>query len=632
MIDKTELPLINRRRVSPSPIHSLFLRYYFVLPSYLQRQIMVLAAYAGLCLLGLALYLASPGAGLQALSLGLTFPGAGFLHWTGEGQWLAAFAACVVAFSLFAASLLVWFGTGNVVLPPLVWAAAALAAAYPEWFGLRQALGATPWAQTLPFASPLLAMTLFAISRTRRSLAAVGAMPPEKHLLPAEALPLRREIALEDLHRLRLLLDRALQPVGQFDGFEWRDQFQTAAVRYQLNFISYALSAAQANYLPAANAQYDEAQRRLLEKQGDPKIWRYWALENAWGNLRLNRDPVPRDNIMFTGFVGLQMGLARTGAPLVLRGRRGPWRSYGLSEMADILAAQYRKAPHGLVACEPNWIYPLCNLITACGLRAADCQDGGQRWSGMADQFRDSLCRNFTSNSGHFIAFRSSLTGFAPPSPGGAVMRAFPCLFLNSLYPDMAATQWERLRQWLVGRNMQRAFWPIDVGNYGFSRASSYAASAAAAVEMGDGGIANMLLPRLEAECPSQAQFGVTCRRHASLWAHALELAARLGRKDGLRALVESRPRDDGGPRLVTASYPDVLIARAVSDGSMLDLVLHPGTGFTATAIGLAGLIPGQQYRTGPGKYQVLRANHVGEAVLDIHLAGRTPITVTPVH
>ena len=56
-----------------------------------------------------------------------------------------------------------------------------------------------------------------------------------------------RELSAQDVKLMRFLLDRALQPLEAFDGFEWLDQFQTAAVRYQLNFIGYALSMAQAN-------------------------------------------------------------------------------------------------------------------------------------------------------------------------------------------------------------------------------------------------------------------------------------------------------------------------------------------------------------------------------------------------
>jgi hypothetical protein len=605
---------------------ALFLGYYFAMPSYLQRQVSLLCAYAVVCVLSLILALQVAEA--RAFALGLVFPGAGFLHWAGDGQALVAMAAALSALLLFALALLTWFATGNVLLPPLAWIGAAVAAAHPAWLGLQTGAVAPLWSVILPLALPAAGTMVMATMLLRRQ---AGRADREPALQPAVPMAPRDEIALDDLQRLRLLLDRALQPAERFDGFEWRDQFQTAAVRYQINFMSYALSAARANHLPAATAYLDEAQRRLIAKLGDKRVWGYWALENAWGNLRIERDPVPRDNIMFTGFVGLQMALSGTGAALALRDRRETWRRYALSELTDILAVQYRNAPSTLLACEPNWVYPLCNLITACGVLAADNADGRQRWSGIAEHFRAGLLREMTTRSGDFVAFRSSLTGIAPPSPGGAVMRAFPCLFLNATYPDLAEAHWERLRRSLAARDWRRTFWPIDVGNYGFSRASSYAASAAAAVEMGDGETAAALLGRLEDECPSRTIDGVTHRERTSLWAHALELLARLGRKDGLRTMVARATAErPAGPSLIGAPYPDVLIARATSDGTSLDLVLHPGSTATNALIAIAGLRPSHRYRTGPDAAPFL-ASEAGWAQLTVPLHGRTVLSVAPV-
>ena len=128
------------------------------------------------------------------------------------------------------------------------------------------------------------------------------------------------------------------------------------------------------------------------------------------------------------------------------------------------------------------------------GIRAADGRLGTDRWRQRAEPFLASLDREATRRDGSFIAFRSALTGIAPPAPGGIVMQAFPCLFLNALSPERAQEHWWRVRQRLDHGSWQRLFWPVDVGNYGFSRASSYAATAAAAVEMGDTAIAG--------ECP----------------------------------------------------------------------------------------------------------------------------------
>jgi hypothetical protein len=611
------------RRLGRAP----FLAIYFAMPSYLQKQVILLCGYSAVC--ALSLILALHVAEARAFALGLVLPGAGFLHWAGDGQSLVAMTAAASALLLFALALLTWFATGNVLLPPLAWIGAAVAVAHPAWFGLQTDAVAPLWSMVLPLALPAAGAMMVAVMQWRRQARHVTPAPT---LPPAVPMSPRDEIALDDLKRLRVLLDRALQPADRFDGFEWRDQFQTAAVRYQINFTSYALSAARANHLPAATACLDEAQRRLIAKLGDKRVWGYWALENAWGNLRIGRDPVPRDNIMFSGFVGLQMALSGTGAALALRDRGETWRRYALSEIADILAAQYQNKPSALLACEPNWIYPLCNLITACGVLAADNTDGRERWSGIAEHFRAGLLREMTTRSGDFVAFRSSLTGIAPPSPGGAVMQAFPCLFLNATYPDLAEEHWERLRRRLAARDWRRAFWPVDVGNYGFSRASSYAASAAAAVEMGDGETATALLARLEDECPSGTIDGVTHRERASLWAHALELMARLGRKDGLRTMVaRATTEKPAGPSLIDAPYPDVLIARATSDGSSLDLVLHPGGTATSASITIAGLRPNHRYRAAPGDAPFL-ASEAGWAQLTVPLHGRTVLSVAPVN
>jgi Linalool dehydratase/isomerase len=631
MSDRTENFRHFAKRLSVQKSRAPFLSIYFALPSYLQSQIKMLAIFMSLCSISLACASALSDDEGQAFALGLIFPGAGFLQWAVDGQLIVSLIVFAAILSLFALALIIWFATGNIVLPPLIWIGGAFAAAHPIWFGLQPGLMTKQWGLTLPLALPLLAAVTIAVGANRRRKP-IAAVIGKQALPPASPKMFRDEIGYDDLCRIRILLDRALQPVERFDGFEWRDQFQTAAVRYQINFLSYALSVAQANYLPATTGYYSEAQNRLLAKQGDRRIWRYWALENLWGNFRLGRDPVPKDNIMFTGFVGLQMALAGTGAPLILYDRGKEWRRYSLHEMADLLTAQYERAPYGLLACEPNWIYPLCNMITACSLRAADEQDGEDRWARIASQFKDKLIREFTDSSGNFIAFRSSVTGLAPPSPGGAVMQAFPCLFLNSLHPDLAAERWEQLRNRLADENWKRAFWPIDVGNYGFSRASSYAASAAAAIEMGDGDTAKALLDRLEEECPSQTVDGVTHRHNASLWAHALELTACLGRKDGLRTMLQRQgPACRKGPFLAAAPYPDAMVARATSSGQQLNLVLYPADKPQRVSLTIAGLHAGRHYRAGLAAEQFLKADRLGMAELSIMLSGRTELSITPV-
>jgi hypothetical protein len=637
-VDQAQAPARNK----PERVgwRALFLSPYFVLQRYLrssrgvglaftcsaQRQRRALFAYSLLCAFAIGLR-AIGDSEVDVFALGLAFPGAGFLHWADGSQSVWAIALFVASLGAFGAALVTWFATGNVVLPPLVWLAAAATATRPDLFMLDDRL-------VRPDTWSLISVLLLSSLSARGVISPrAAAASPKAALarLPALPAPPRDEISLHDLRRLRLLADRALQPIEAFDGFEWRDQFQTAAVRYQINFIAYALAVARRYYLPAATAWLGEAQTRLLAKQGDARLWRHWVLENAWGNLCLGRDPIPRGNIMSTGFVALQMAIGDTGAPLDLRRRGAAWRRYRLEDMGDILARQYHATPFGLLSCEPNWIYPLCNLITACGLRAADHRTGSAHWPAIAARFGAGLVGEFTTPTGDFVPFRSSLTGFAAPGVGGAVMRTFPCLFLNALYPELTEQHWERVRRQAGASGWRRALWPIDVGNYGFTRAAGYAASAAAAVEMGDMESARALLDLLDMDCPGTTAEGVTHRPRASLWAHALELTARLGCTDGFRGLIESPDDASAGPHLADADYPEILVAAARREGEMLRLILYPGGAGAIRPIAIAGLKPGRHYHTGLADQPFARADETGRAVIGIPLHARAELRILPV-
>jgi len=610
---------------------SPFLRFYFAMQSYLRtdpalpyhvkRQRRVFALYGALVT---ALTIAShavPSALAPAL-LGTMFPGAGFLHWAAGDQVVIATVLFLAGLGLFMTALVLWFATGNLIAPSLTWMTLAVVSSDPNLFGLSSTEVASGWPSLLaPFTVIGLGLVLLRPARPPRAQSVV-VLPEPKNSDAAE-------LSLEELPRLRLLLDRALQPVERFDGFEWRDQFQSAAVRYQVNFVAYALALARHRTAPAADACYHEAQQRLLTKIGDRRMWSYWRLENAWGNFRLNADPIPHQNIMYPGFTALQMAIGGTGSDLILHDKGREWWRHDLAAIAQRLAQQYETAPYGLLACEPNWIYPLCNLITMTGLKAADAHTGAGHWPRLAEAFLRSLDREGTKADGSFIAFRSALTGIAPPTPGGIVMQSFPCLFLNSLAPDLAEAHWRRIRARLDNGDWRRLFWPADIGNYGVSRATSYTATAAAAAEMGDTEIAQECLRRLDTECPSHLDHGVIHRERASLWAHALEIAARSTRKNGWRDLV-APPRTDGGPRLARAPYPDVLIARAEADGGKLHLVLYPGCGDGAQLIELSGLMPERCYRIGHENAPVLKADRAGHATLRVTLHGRTVLTIEP--
>jgi len=585
------------------------------------------------------LYLALAGAGfalaglsrdahLQAFGLGLILPGGGFLAHADLTTTMGSrhLAVALAAAGLFIAALTLWFATGNILAPPAAWFGAALVAgAMPAGMAhpgnIRAVLALVGTA-----AVALVAATSLRFMWARRCRVRDNAYLAKARYDITEDEQRAPEMSPEHLQRLRFALDRALQPADRFGGFEWLDPFQTAAIRYQINVLAYAIALTQARFTPAFSGYMHQAQVNLLDKQAQKPVWAYWKLENLWGNLSFDGNPVGTENIMFTGFVGLQMTLLRVNgvdefaaAPRFHLNER--W-AFSEADFIDRLEDETRRSAFTLFACEPNWIYPLCNTIGASAIR----MHAPSRWADLAPRFRAALDAEFLDAFGRFVPCRSAKTGLALPAIGGAMPLAMPCFFLNAVAPDIAARQWLLLRRRLLderGTLRRRAFWPIDTGNYRFTRASAYAATALAAAELGDRQVFDACLTALDDDCPSIAAGGVIHRPKASVWAHGVELMALAGARDGFRKLTgrpaETRPRLDGLP------YPEILVAAAHSTSEGLDAVLHGRGRFRARLTGLEG---GRVYRFEGAAAGDLRAHAQGEIAFDINLNGRTVLKV----
>lgn len=610
-------------------------------PALRGRLLRAASAYAGLLVAAAALASLAHSDETRAFALGLMGPGFGFLMWATPGapSFAPHLALWIAGMAAFAGAVIFWFATGAIIAPVLVWLAEAVLAAN---CGDGRAWPAAVWIAPIDIIAALDVALVIAVASGQR---AKGERRHANAYLTAclcepspVAPPPAGELSRDDLRRMRLLLDRALQPIDEFEGFEWIDQFQTAAIRYQSNFLSYALSIAQAERLPAFRAYLSQAQENLVLKQMDHRVWRYWRLESLWGNLRDDVDPIPRDNIMFTGFLATQIALfqaasgsRRFDAPgsLAFRHPSGRVFAYSLPELVDVLAAGFRRAELGLLACEPNWIYPLCNMISACAIRASDASRGNSHWARIAPNFHERLESDFLNCDGRIIPFVSSAIGLAP-AVGGAVMQTFPCLFLDALFPDIARRQWLLARRELTPERMRRALWPIDVGNYRLTRASSYAASAAAAVAMGDEEVATRLLDALERDCPETTLEDVTHRPRASLWAHAVEFLARVGREGSLHRLVAQPPLAARGPFISEAAYPDILPASAHASGGALHAAIYPGRGAGVRTLTIGGLDPGRYYAVRANDERRIAADHSGEMRIDIALEKRTEVHLLP--
>lgn len=610
------------------------------------RQSRLILIYLFLYALAAFFVLVFPNSLFSGFGHSLAFPGSGLF-----GGWGSESAPKSIDLSLFLLSIaalgaasFLWFATGNVVLPPLIWIVISIGSAF--WQNEKSSPEFELWTTIVAFSSgPALIGLLYAyrfvtLRQGQAHRSAMNKRLSEAHTnVQVEITEQANELSFSDLQHMRLLLDRALQPVDEFEGFEWIDQFQTAAIRYQINFISYALSLTQANYMPAFTGYLFEAQKNLKAKQENHRIWKYWHLENLWGNLRKGADPIAHDNIMYSGFVGAQLAYARQSAPrnatsldgLKCRSRDTEF-AYSQDEMIKVLVSQYETADYGLLSCEPNWVYPLCNAITATAIRAHDTYHGTDYWGSISERFRRSLETEFITPKGQFVPFRSNYTGFAPPQVGGIVMQAFPCLFLNSLLPDIAQRQWSALQIDMKGKNWRKKLWPADVGNYGFSRASSYAATALSAREMGDNQTADLLLEYMDHDCPKILNNGISHNSNASLWANANAFIAKTGKKNALQRLVTSkREATSLYPFLANVDPAEVLIAKAKNIAGILSIVAYPTRcpGFKQMTI--AGLIPHAKYKLTPGGHETFAALSDGTQVINFPLNGRTEIAINQV-
>ena len=562
-------------------------------------------------------------AGRLQLGLGLAFPGAGFWPsvWDDGGDlcfglpgWITFLVGAILSHILFALAVIWWFGAGNVMAPPVVWLASALVAHVfapgvsripPDW------LIATPFALWALLVTPLL-------------LPRIGRRPKP---IPARPGPMGEALDPELARQAQFALTRALQPLDAFNGFQFVDQFQTAAPRYQLAQAGYALALMNAR-LPAFRGYLAQSQRNLILKQTDHRIWSYWQLENLWGNFDRNPDPVARDNIMYVGFLAAQIALYsratgdmrfHTEDALSLRMPDG--RVYP-NDQVMLTAALHRgwdASPFTLMACEPNWIYPLCNAIGACAARA----DTPDEWTARSESFRRALSREFRGMSGHIVPFRSSLLGFAAPPIGGAVVDAYPVTFWNPIYPDLAAELWALARRGAIrdGAVNLRRFWKVDTGDYRLSRAASLAGFACAAAEMGDAEARDLALSALEVECPAEGP--QWHRPEASVFAHMTELMARLNPGGGLATMFAADPPEDGPVLDLRDTRVSVLAARG--EAGALHITLK---GDGPADVPVTGFRPGARLICGNAS---ANADLEGTARFALTLSGTRSFTIAEV-
>lgn len=610
------------------------------------RQRRAAAVYGCLFVAGLLLLILSSSAGWRSFGVGLWYPGAGFLV---AGGW--PIVLLPVTLLLFGVSLIAWFGAGGSSFPVLVWLLSAIGAALLA--------GSDIWDPGPYVAGGLLLLFVGnnvakgrAKAKTRSALrldrqeylpeALVSTRAQLSAPIPAENSG--REMTPKQLAALRYSLDKALQPVGDLSGFDKKDQFQTSALRYQLNQLGYSIAVAQSRYAPSFHGYLSLAQRRILEQYVQRPIWHYWRYENAWGNLRWDADPATRDNIMLTGYVGINLALytLNTGdrrytepgsMPFRLNGRKT--YPHSMTSIVQSVVDNFRRQAFCLYPCEPNWIYSGCNFRGLTTIAAYDAAMGTDYFNEIKDNFRFRLEQEFINEDGGVVALRSALTGLAVPFPVSDANLPVP---LNVLFPDLAERYWTYVRHDLLDTSNGSltlklpAKTPVDFGNYKQGWGFVIEPLVGASRELGDAAVTEVAEQALDDLCEPVYEDGVLRFQKASNLSNASIDMSLLLHRDYWRDTIHRGPAKEvfTGPILDEMSYPAVLVARTDTDGHDLRLVLYPGQEPGPTSVEIRRLRPNAAYTLTGALESRITAGPDGSASVPVVLDGRTTLQIAP--
>jgi hypothetical protein len=569
----------------------------------------------------------------KAFGLGLLFPGAGFLYAGG----ILGVVLAVASFAAFMVILFIWWARGVVVGPPGVLLGTALLSA--AWIEGGTGVG---WMEAgIPVAVAAFHGGL-ALQRRRTFTAArtraqdlnpkITAIAPILRDYPVEA---RDEMPPAQITEFRRMLDLALQPVDSWNGFAMNDTWQDGALRYQICTMSWNLAMGQYTQLPAFHSYLNQAQENLIHKHVHRNTWNYWYWESLWGNFKADKNPVHIDNIMLTGFLGVSLGMFETAsgtspfsAPgaLTFRWDEQTAFPYSHASMLEEVVKNYRRYDYGWFPCEPRWIYSMCNLVGRTALELHDKRHGTGYAGAIAERFEKTMVEEMMLPDGRVKVCTSAPFGFTVPSLSGLFGETWGIRFLTPHAPEQAERLWQILKQDFIhvmpGGGLDFRLLPLGWDTRkpaDFSKwpeLNPLVMVLWAATEMGDEEIVAATRQTMDA-------------RYGEGMADAMSWGGRNTVRNMVnKGLPEAWAK---GPILADATYPDVIVTRAVTDGETLSLVLHPGKEDVGnTPLDFARLVPGRRYRVRQTGAE-LTAGSDGTATLDLFLGKRSEIDLVPV-
>ena len=631
--------------------------------------------YAALCLIGILPWCVRAWLGIPLpprlirCFLGLVVPGGGFFSW---GTWQGVLLGIAVLMCFFTIGRKVIELYGNIALMAALWLAGAAG-------GLLKGGDVGPPALLLPMAAAAVSLGYFEFrqkllerrilrDRARRTERFSEIMEPVEKLCREGETDQKtaavknteqqdyRELDERGLKAAGYLFDMTLREKGDFTDYNKTSINSMGAYRYQFAALGYALMLMQCKYTPNFHGYQNRAWRFLIEAFTDPRCCGYWKWECLGGHFRWNPDPVERENIMLRG--GLLRGETVSGAnpndrryekegsirfrPFKGEGKRE--YAYSAGSLTELLARQWKESryPAVLIPCEPHIAFPICNSYGMLGTMIYDRDHNTSYAADILDQYNEALKREFVEADGCVADMRHYLFGACRfmhkpamnVSPIGGISLG---LEYEPIYPGLARRCFALVKDEVVGIKDGMAYlksipWEqaVDLGTMTKNPSMYCGLLEQAAAEYGD----YELLEALEAVERHYLKASKNPRilryKDVAVINMAYLCLSKWARKGDWFDTIHKGPAAQAlaGPVLDECSYPDVMVARAVStDGSDLELVLCSGSEKKEQQIGIARLKPLQAY-VAEGIGQTFRADHTGRAVLRVILNGRTKIRI----
>jgi hypothetical protein len=319
---------------------------------------------------GLYIFYKTESPKVRAAGLGLLFPGAGLI---GVGT-IPSLAAFIVSTAAIPLCLFAWFGAGGVLFPIFLWSSTTGLAAFLAKDSLFES-AAPIWTALciigIAYITQITSKANHQASRKRQIRNEYLIDSVQQSQASAEVpKPGSREVSERNLRFLQWELDVGLADKDDFSHHDIIDQFQTAAIRYQLYGTQNDLGFYQYAYAPNFHGYLSKAQRNCIEKSLVEKVVGFWKWESMWGKFNAhNWDPIVKDNIMVSGYVLQAVGIyqSNTGderymkpGSLEFQVSKNSKYKYDFKKIAEALERNFDEAAYCLFPCEPNWIYTMC--------------------------------------------------------------------------------------------------------------------------------------------------------------------------------------------------------------------------------------------------------------------------------